>query len=90
MNVVPRNDYGLARQPPGMRSALSPTSVAPGTQPKASVFADDSLATVPLFADVDPVLVGIIAVLLLIVFVFFLLIRKVITSFTEGMREGRQ
>ena len=40
--------------------------------------------------DVDPVLVGIIAVLLLIDFMFFLLIRRTVKSFTEGMREGRK
>ncbi len=40
--------------------------------------------------DVDPVLVGIIAVLLLIVFAFFLLIRRTLLSFSEGIREGRR
>jgi hypothetical protein len=40
--------------------------------------------------EVDPVLVGIIAVLLLIVFAFFLLIRRTLLSFSEGMREGRK
>ncbi|WP_254839671.1 hypothetical protein [Natronomonas marina] len=40
--------------------------------------------------DVDPVLVGIIAVLLLVVFAFFLLIRRTLVSFTEGMRKGRR
>jgi flagellar biogenesis protein FliO len=52
-----------------------------------------ALAALPpaqLPTDVSPVLVGIIAVLLLIVFMFFLLIRRTIKSFTEGMREGRQ
>ena len=49
-----------------------------------------ALAAPPLVTDVDPVLVGIIAVLLLIVFMFFLLIRRTVKSFTEGMREGRR
>ena len=49
-----------------------------------------AVATLPLATDVDPVLVGIIAVLLLIVFMFFLLIRRTVKSFTEGMREGRR
>ncbi|WP_178915355.1 hypothetical protein [Natronomonas gomsonensis] len=40
--------------------------------------------------EVDPVLVGIILVLLLIVFAFFLLIRRTLLSFSEGMREGRK
>ncbi|MFQ3319055.1 MAG: hypothetical protein ACI8UR_002088 [Natronomonas sp.] len=44
----------------------------------------------PLVGDVSPVLVGIIAVLLLLVFMFFLLIRRTVKSFTEGMREGRR
>jgi hypothetical protein len=44
----------------------------------------------PQVTDVDPVLVGIIAVLLLIVFMFFLLLRRTVKSFTEGMREGRR
>ncbi|WP_197424754.1 hypothetical protein [Natronomonas sp. CBA1123] len=40
--------------------------------------------------EVDPVLVGIILVLLLIVFAFFLLLRRTLLSFSEGMREGRK
>jgi flagellar biogenesis protein FliO len=44
----------------------------------------------PLVTDVDPVLVGIIAVLLFIVFLFFLLIRRTVKSFAEGIREGRR
>ncbi|MCQ4333031.1 hypothetical protein KM295_05855 [Natronomonas sp. F2-12] len=45
---------------------------------------------VPLFFGVDPVLVGIIAVLLLIVFALFLFIRKTLLSFSKGMREGKR
>jgi len=52
------------------------------------VLVDAVLAS--LHGDVDPVLVGIIAVLLLIVFAFFLMIRRTLKSFTEGMRKGRQ
>ena len=40
--------------------------------------------------DIDPVLVGMITILLLIVFAFFLLIRRTLLSFSEGMREGRR
>lgn len=40
--------------------------------------------------EIDPVLVGIITVLLLIVFGFFLFIRRTLLSFSEGMREGRR
>ena len=49
-----------------------------------------TLPAVPLVADVDPVLVGIITVLLLLVFMFFLLLRRTVKSFAEGMREGRK
>jgi hypothetical protein len=44
----------------------------------------------PLVLGVDPVLVGIITVLLLIVFALFLFIRKTLLSFSEGIREGKQ
>ena len=79
MNLVPRlgrarNDFGLARQPPAMSVLSPPVSVAAQSLP----------------GDVDPVLVGMIAVLLLIVFAFFLLIRRTLLSFSEGMREGRR
>lgn len=40
--------------------------------------------------DVDPVLVGIIAVLLLVIFMLFLIVRRTIKSFTEGLREGNR
>ena len=43
-----------------------------------------------LFVDVDPVLVGIITVLLLIVFGIYLFIRRTLLSLTEGMREGKR
>jgi len=43
-----------------------------------------------LFFGVDPVLVGIILVLLLVVFALFLFIRKTIVSFSEGMRDSRR
>lgn len=46
--------------------------------------------TLPLFFGVDPVLVGIIAVLLLIVFGLFLFIRKTLISFSKGMRDGKR
>lgn len=39
---------------------------------------------------VDPVLVGIIAVLLLIIFGLFLFVRKTLLSFSEGVREGKR
>lgn len=47
-------------------------------------------AAFPLFFEVDPVLVGIITVLLLIVFALFLFIRKTLLSFSEGIRDGKK
>jgi hypothetical protein len=51
-----------------------------------------STAGVPAspFFGVDPVLVGIILVLLLVVFALFLFVRKTLVSFSEGMRDGRR
>ena len=40
--------------------------------------------------NVDPVLVGMIVLLLLVVFAFFLMIRRTLLSFTEGLRQGRR
>ncbi|WP_336135158.1 hypothetical protein [Natronomonas amylolytica] len=39
---------------------------------------------------VDATLVGIIVVLLLIVFGLFLFVRRILLSFTEGLRRGRE
>jgi ABC-type sulfate transport system permease subunit len=39
---------------------------------------------------VDPVLVGMITVLLLIVFALFLFIRKTLLNLSEGIREGKR
>jgi hypothetical protein len=75
-----RNGFAVARQSPDML----PSQVA---VPRA---ARSTVPPVPLVSDVDPVLVGIIAVLLLIVFMFFLLLRRTVKSFAEGMREGRK
>lgn len=44
----------------------------------------------PLFLGIDPVLVGIVVVLLLLVFALFLFLRKTLLSFSEGMRKGRR
>ncbi|MES3517118.1 MAG: hypothetical protein PPP58_05570 [Natronomonas sp.] len=45
----------------------------------------------PLFvSEVDFVLVAIILVLLGIVFGLFLLVRRTVKSFTQGMRDGRR
>lgn len=40
--------------------------------------------------DVDPVLVGLVLLLLLLVFFVFLFLRRIVTGFTDGLREGRQ
>ena len=39
---------------------------------------------------VDPVLVVLVLFLLLVVFFLFLFVRRIITGFTDGLREGRQ
>ena len=75
MNLVPRNHFVLARKPAVMLLSLAAT---PATVAQS------------LPGDVDPVLVGIVTVLLLIVFAFFLLIRRTLLSFSEGMRKGRR
>ena len=74
MNLVPRNHFRLARQPPRMPSPLPVAAALPAS----------------LHGDVDPVLVGMIVILLLVVFAFFLMIRRTLLSFTEGLRQGRQ
>jgi hypothetical protein len=43
-----------------------------------------------LVLGIDPVLVGIVVVLLLLVFALFLFLRKTLLSFSEGMRKGRR
>ena len=55
---------------------------------QSSVLAADT--TFPLFLSVDPVLVGIIAVFLLIIFGLFLFVRKTLLSFSKGMRDGKR
>lgn len=47
-------------------------------------------ASSPLFLGVDPVLVGIIAVLLLIVFGLYLFVRKTLLNFSKGVRDGKR
>lgn len=42
-----------------------------------------------LALDVDPVLVGIVVVMLAFVFFVFLFLRKTFTGFKEGMEEGK-
>jgi hypothetical protein len=54
----------------------------------ATIGAADAASS--LFLGVDPVLVGIITVLLLIVFALFLFIRKTLLNLSEGIREGKQ
>lgn len=50
----------------------------------------DTAVGLVLGVDVDPVLVGIIAVLLLIVFFVFLFIRKTLLNLSKGIREGKR
>ena len=62
----------------------------PALPPLGPAVSAAALPPAQMPGDVDPVLVGIITVLLLIVFMFFLLVRRTLKSFTEGMREGRK
>lgn len=43
----------------------------------------------PLFFGVDPVLVGMVTFMLLLVFALFLFIRKTLLNFSEGVRQGK-
>lgn len=58
-----------------------------------SLVAASALSSVPAvpaqFFGVDPVLVGIITILLLVVFALFLFVRKTLLSFSKGMRDGK-
>lgn len=65
-----------------------PSSPAGGRPETAFGSGSDNATT--MLPQVDPVLVGIVAILLLIVFAVFLFIRRTVTGFTEGMREGRK
>ncbi len=42
-----------------------------------------------LLSNVDPVLVFFVVVMLLLVFAFYLLLRRTVTSFIEGLRQGK-
>jgi len=42
-----------------------------------------------LQVEVDPVLVGLVLLLLLFVFFVFLFLRRIVTGFADGLREGR-
>lgn len=44
----------------------------------------------PRMVQVDPVLVGIVAVMLFVVLFLFLLFRRVMRGFTDGFREGQR
>ena len=39
---------------------------------------------------IDPILVGLVLFLLLVVFFVFLFLRRIVTGFTDGLREGRE
>jgi len=39
---------------------------------------------------IDPVLLGLLAIILLFVFAAYLLLRRTVTAFREGSRRGRQ
>lgn len=56
----------------------------------SSMSSSAAVPVVPLFFGVDPVLVGIITILLLVLFGIFLFIRKTLLSFSEGVRDGKR
>ena len=58
--------------------------------PAATADTVDPATPLVFGVDVDPVLVGIIAVLLLLVFAVFLFIRKTLLSLSEGIRDGKR
>jgi flagellar biogenesis protein FliO len=58
--------------------------------PASTADAVDPTAPLVFGVEVDPVLVGIIAVLLLIVFGIFLFVRKTLLSLSKGMRDGKR
>ncbi|MFC6940033.1 hypothetical protein ACFQE8_08670 [Salinirubellus sp. GCM10025818] len=39
---------------------------------------------------IDPILVVLVLFLLLVVFFVFLFLRRIVTGFTDGLREGRE
>jgi hypothetical protein len=43
-----------------------------------------------MLQQIDPVLVGIVLVLLLVVFGLFLFVRRTVTAFAEGLRGGQK
>jgi hypothetical protein len=67
-----------------------PASSTVGVPTPAAVGAPTAGVPASPFFGVDPVLVGIILVLLLVVFALFLFVRKTLVSFSEGMRDGRR
>ena len=60
------------------------------TRPETPLLSAGRPAGMLLQLDVDPVLVGLVLFLLLVVFFVFLFIRRIVTGFTEGLREGRE
>ncbi len=55
-----------------------------------SMISPAAIPAPPLFFGVDPVLVGIITILLLILFAVFLFVRKTLLNFSEGVRDGKR
>ena len=59
-------------------------------RPETPLLSAGAPAGMLLQLDVDPVLVGLVLFLLLVIFFVFLFLRRIVTGFTEGLREGRQ
>ena len=64
--------------------------VAVSSRPETPLLSAGAPAGMLLQLDVDPVLVGLVLFLLLVIFFVFLFIRRIVTGFTDGLREGRQ
>jgi hypothetical protein len=58
--------------------------------PETPLLSAGAPAGMLLQLDVDPVLVGLVLFLLLVIFFVFLFLRRIVTGFTEGLREGRE
>jgi hypothetical protein len=60
------------------------------SSPETHLEAGGEWRTKTMLPQVDPVLVGIVVVLLVVVFGLFLFIRRTVTAFTEGLRGGER
>lgn len=59
------------------------------SRPRNVLVVRDKRRGMGLLSNVDPVLVFFVVVMLLLVFAFYLLLRRTVTSFIEGLRQGK-